>query len=55
MLSQGRFMAAVLPIYIVIGELLARVPRWAAGLALLTSCSLMLLYAMQFAAGKTLL
>lgn len=54
-LSQGRFMAAVLPVFIVLGHLGGRLPKAAVAAALVISGGLMALYAAQFAAGKTLL
>jgi hypothetical protein len=55
MLSQGRFMAAVFPIYLVAGQVLGkcRAP-WAA--LLLCFCAIvMAVYAAEFAAGYILI
>jgi hypothetical protein len=51
MLSQGRFAAAVFPVYIVLGHLLARMPT-AVAVSLLAFSGLMMgIYAALFAAG----
>lgn len=47
MLSQGRFMSVVLPVFIVAGEILARLPFAVAATLLAASGGLMLLYAVQ--------
>ena len=55
MASQGRFAAVVFPAYIVIGELLARVPMVVAVSLLAASACLMAAYAALFAAGYPLI
>jgi hypothetical protein len=51
MASQGRFAAVVFPVYIVMGELLARMPKMIAISLLALSGVMMGLYAALFAAG----
>lgn len=51
MLSQPRFASVAFPIYIVMGRLLMRMPRWAAGAILLASAGLLATYSALFAAG----
>jgi hypothetical protein len=51
MASFGRFSAVVLPAYIVMGQLLARLPRWAAALILAASAFFLAAYSALFAAG----
>jgi len=55
MLSQGRFAAAVFPIYLVIGQLLSRCAAPWAVLLLGFSAVVMAIYAAQFAAGYMLI
>jgi hypothetical protein len=52
MISHARFAAVVFPAYIVVGHLLARLPRWAAWTILGASAVLMGIYAGEYAAGK---
>jgi hypothetical protein len=55
MLSQGRFIAAVFPLYLVIGQLLSRCPPPVAALILSFSAVVMAIYAAQFMAGYMLI
>jgi hypothetical protein len=55
MLSEGRFMAVVFPIYLVLGQILSRIPGPLAALILCFSAFLMAAYAAQFAAGYPLI
>jgi len=55
MLSQGRFVAAAFPIYLVMGQLLAKIPTPCAALLLCFSAVVMAIYAAQFAAGYMLI
>jgi len=55
MLSQGRFIAAVFPIYLVIGQLLSRCPPPVAAIILCFSAVVMAVYAAEFAAGYMLI
>jgi hypothetical protein len=55
MLSQGRFAAVVFPAYIVMGHLLARMPKIVALSLLALSGVLMAIYAALFAAGYSLI
>ncbi len=52
MISHGRFAAVVFPAYIVAGELLARLPRWAAWSIIGASAALFAAYSFEWAAGK---
>jgi hypothetical protein len=52
MASQSRFAAVVFPAYIVIGELLVRLPREIALSLLCLSAFLMGIYSAEYAAGK---
>ena len=52
MLSHGRFAAVVFPAYIVVGHLLAKLPREVAISLLALSGFLMGIYAAEYAAGK---
>jgi hypothetical protein len=52
MFSHARFALVVFPSYIVVGHLLAKVPRWAAWMILALSAVLMGVYAGEWAAGK---
>ncbi len=52
MISHARFAAVVFPAYIVVGHLLAKLPRWAAWTILGASAVLMGIYAGEYAAGK---
>ena len=52
MLSHGRFAAVVFPAYIVVGHLLAKLPREVAISLLCLSAFLMGIYAAEYAAGK---
>jgi hypothetical protein len=49
--SFGRFAAVVVPVYLVLGWLLAKMPRWAAGLFVAACTFWLCVYAMLFAAG----
>jgi hypothetical protein len=49
--SQGRFAAVVIPAYIVMGQLLARLPWWLAWLILAISGAGLAFFASRFAAG----
>jgi hypothetical protein len=49
--SHGRFAAAVFPVYIVIGRILAILPIAVSGAILGLSAALMALYSGMFAAG----
>jgi hypothetical protein len=51
MSSQGRFMAVVFPMYIVMGELLRRIPAPWQSLIIAPAAVLMAIYAALFAAG----
>ena len=51
MLSQGRFVAAAFPIYVVLGQCLGKCPRFVAVALLCLSALIMLVYAAQFAEG----
>jgi hypothetical protein len=51
MSSQGRFMAVVFPMYIVMGELLSRIPSPWFALIVAPAATLMAIYAALFAAG----
>jgi len=55
MLSQGRFIAAVFPIYLVMGHLLSKCPAPCATLLLCFSALVMAIYAAQFMAGYMLI
>jgi hypothetical protein len=55
MLSQGRFFAAVFPIYLLIGRLLSRCPLPVAALTLCLSSVVMAIYSAQFMAGYMLI
>jgi hypothetical protein len=55
MLSQGRFIAVVFPIYLVMGHLLSRCSAPCAALLLCFSAVVMAIYAAQFAAGYMLI
>jgi hypothetical protein len=55
MLSQGRFIAAVFPIYLVMGHLLSKCPAPCAALLLSLSAIVLAIYAAQFAAGYMLI
>jgi hypothetical protein len=55
MLSQGRFIAVVFPIYLVMGHLLSKCPAHCAALLLCFSAVVMAIYAAQFAAGYMLI
>ena len=55
MLSQGRFVAAAFPIYLVLGRLLGRIPGPYAALLLCISALVMATYAAEFAAGYFLI
>ena len=55
MASQGRFAAVVFPAYIVLGHMLARLPRAIAAALLVCSAFLMAAYAAVFAAGYSLI
>jgi hypothetical protein len=48
MAAQGRFASVVFPTYLVLGEILARVPTWLSTIVLLCSGSLMAIYAAMF-------
>lgn len=48
--SQARFTSVVFPIYIVLGQLLARLPNWLVVVLTLLSISLFMIYAAHFAA-----
>ncbi len=50
MLSQGRFAAIAFPVYIVMGQLMARVPGWLVALCCALSATLLAVYAAEFAA-----
>jgi hypothetical protein len=49
--SFGRFAAVVVPVYLVLGWLLAKLPRWASGLFVAACTFWLCVYAMLFAAG----
>jgi hypothetical protein len=51
MASFGRFSVVVLPAYIVMGHLLARMPRWLAAALLAISAFFLAVYSAMFAAG----
>ncbi|HEX7379243.1 MAG TPA: hypothetical protein VF278_19130, partial [Pirellulales bacterium] len=55
MASQGRFAAVAFPVYIVAGEILARVPPVVAVLVLAVLAALLCIYSAQFAAGGVLI
>ena len=55
MLSQGRFTAAIFPIYIVAGQILAKCRAPWAALLLCFSAVVMAVYAADFAAGYMLI
>lgn len=51
MLSQGRFVSVVFPIYIVLGMILARLPRWAAVCVLVLFAFYLAAFSAMLAAG----
>jgi len=55
MLSQGRFIAAAFPVYLVMGHLLSKIPAPYAALLLCLSGLVMAIYAAEFAAGYMLI
>jgi len=55
MASQARFTTVVFPIYIVMGHILARMPRWAAVLVLAVFATYLCIYSAMWAAGHVLI
>ena len=51
MLSQPRFASVIFPVYIVMGNLLGRLPRWLVAIFFLASAALLFTYSALFAAG----
>jgi hypothetical protein len=51
MLSQPRFASVIFPVYIVMGHLLSRLPRWVVAIFFLGCAALLFTYSALFAAG----
>ena len=55
MASQGRFTAVIFPVYIVLGHLLTRMPKWGSAIVYAVCIFLLATYASHFAAGYFLI